>query len=214
MTNPRFYRVLSLAVFALLLAASISVTAFGQGSKPPATSVKADRINYEIQLHLLMASNEAGEKSNVPQSLESIVRQLKSSVPFANYRLAATFVNRVKDGGTLESKGLIPASQFAPPATSPGPQAVYEFTLNKIKLDDDLTNIDILRFRFGLQLPVITGMARGEGNAPPTPIVNYQSAGITTEMSLREGTPTVVGTMNTARSDQILILVMTVKRAL
>ena len=213
MIKPGFYRALFLMVFALLVTGSFSSTALGQGSKPPTASAKTDRIDYEIQLHLLLASNEAGEKGNVPQSLEPIVRQLKSSLGFANYRLAASFVNRVKDGGTLESKGLIPSNLFTPAPANPVPQAAYEFTLFKIKLDDDLTNIDIPRFRFGLQLPVITSLVRGEGNTP-LPVINFQPASISTEMNLREDKPTVVGTMNTTRSDQILILVITVKRTL
>jgi hypothetical protein len=215
MIKPGFYRALSLVVFALLAPATISVTALGQASREPASvaaSGKTDRINYEIQLHLLVASNEAGEKGNVPQSLEAIVRQLKSSLSFANYRLAATFVNRIKDGGTLESRGLIPANLFTPAPTTFVPEAAYEFTLFKIKLDDDLTNIDIPKFRFGLQLPVITGMIRGEANAPPTPNINFQPASINTELNLREDKPTIVGTMNTARSDQMLVLVITVRR--
>jgi hypothetical protein len=214
MIKAGFCRVLSLVVLALLVAFSFSLTALGQGSKPPTASAKTERIDYEIQLHLLLASNEAGEKGNVPQALEPIVRQFKSSLGFANYRLAATFVNRVKDGGTLESKGLIPSNLFNPAPMNPVPQAAYEFTLFKIKMDDDLTNIDIPRFRFGLQLPVITSMVRGEGNTTPLPVINFQPASLSTEINLREDKPTVVGTMNTTRSDQILILVITVKRAL
>jgi hypothetical protein len=214
MIKPGFCRALSLLGFALL-AASISMTASGQASKQIASvaaSAKSDPINYEVQLHLLVASNEAGEKGSVPQSLEPVIRQLKSYLSFANYRLAATFVNRVKDGGTLESKGLIPANVFTQALTNPAPQAAYEFTLRKIKLDDDLTNVDIPGFRFGLQLPVITSMVR-EGNAQTYPVINFQPASINTEMTLREDKPTVAGTMNTSRSDQILILILTVKRA-
>ncbi len=203
-----------LALFpCVLLAVFSSLTAFGQSSAPPATLVKVDRIDYEIQLYLLLAANEADEKANVPQSLDPIIRQLRSSLSFTHYRLAATFVNRVKDGGTVESRGLVPSNLFTPANTTPVPQAAYEFTLSKIKADDDLTHIDINRFRFGLQIPVITGMARAEGNAPATPLINYQPASILTEINFREGTPTIVGTMNTSRSDQILVLVITVKRA-
>lgn len=205
--------VFSLAACVLFVVCSSALTAFAQSSKPPATPVNVDRINYEIQLYLLLAGNEADEKANVPQSLDPIIKQLRSSLSFTHYRLAATFVNRVKDGGTLESKGLVPSNLFNPANTTPVPQAFYEFTLTKIKADDDLVHIDISHLRFGLQIPVITGMVRGEGNAPATPVINYQPASINTEINFREGTPTVVGTMNTSRSDQALVLVITVKRA-
>ena len=207
MTNPRC--LFSCVAVVLFVLASTSTIALGQGSKPPTAAVR----NLDVQLHLLLASNEAGEKGNLPQSLDPIIRQLKSSLSFSNYRLATNFVNRVKDGGTLESRGLIASNIFLPAVNNPVPPTAYEFTLAKMKLDDDLTNIDIPRFRFGLSIPVITGVIRGEGNAPATPAINYQPASINTEISLTEGTPTVVGTMNTTRSDQMLILVITVKRA-
>jgi hypothetical protein len=213
MTNIRSS--LSFAVGVLLVASLSSLTAPGQSAKPPASSASADRLDYEVQLYLLLAANEANEaneKANVPQSLDPVIKQLRSSLSFTHYRLAATFVNRVKDGGTLESRGLVPSNLFTPANATPLPQAVYEFTLTKIKADDDLTHIDINRFRFGLQIPVITGTARAEGNTQPIQQINYQPATINTEINFREGTPTVVGTMNTSRSDQILVLIVTVKR--
>jgi hypothetical protein len=205
--------VFSLVAGVLFVVCLSSLRALGQGSKPPEPLVRADRTNYEIHLQLLVAANEAGERTNLPRFLEQTIKQLKSSFSFTNYRLAATFVNRVKDGGTLESRGLIPSNVFTPANTSPAPQAFYEFTLTKIKADDDLVHIDISHLRFGLQIPVITGMVRGEGNAPATPLINYQPASINTEINIREGTPTIVGTLNTSRSDQVLILVITGKRA-
>jgi hypothetical protein len=210
MTKPRF---LFLAALALFVVSPASLTALGQNSKSPATSVRGDRINYEVHLQLLLAANEAGEKANLPPSLDPIIRQLKSSLSFTNYRLAATFVNRVKDGGSVESKGLVPSNLFTLSAANPLPPAFYEFTLTKMKVDDDLTQIDIDRLRFGFQIPVITAMAQGGGNTLAMPVINYQPASIIAEINLREGTPTVVGTMNTSRSDQILVLVITVKRA-
>ena len=194
-------RLFSLAA-CLVVLASTSTIALSQGTKPSTAAVK----NLDVQLYLLLASNDAGEKSNLPASLDPIVRQLKSSLSFTSFDLATNFVNRVKDGGTLESRGLIGSNIFLSATTNPVPQTAYEFTLSKIKLDDDFTNVDIPRFRFGLSIPVITGTA-------PLTAVNYQPASINTEMTLTEGAPTVVGTMNTTRSDQMLILVITVKRA-
>jgi hypothetical protein len=211
MTKSR--SILSLFACVLFVVFLGSLTGFGQSSNPPARSVKVDPVDYEVQLYLLLAANEADEKANMPQSLDPVIRQLRSSLSFSHYRLAATFVNRVKDGGTVESRGLVPSNLFTPANTTPVAQAVYEFTLTKIKADDDLKHIDINRFRFGLQIPVVTGMTRAEGNVQVFPQINYQPATISTEINFREGTPTVVGTMNTSRSDQILVLIVTVKRA-
>jgi hypothetical protein len=91
----------------------------------------------------------------------------------------------------------------------------YEFTLTQVRLgsESDNQSIDITRLRFNLRLPVVTGMNRGEGNAPATPVIGYELAGLTTELGLREGTPAVVGTMTTSKAGQLLVLVITVKRA-
>jgi hypothetical protein len=190
-----------------------SGVALGQGaSKPP--EPKIARLNFEVQLHLLIASNETGEKGNVPQSLESVVKQLRPSLPYANYRVVATFVNRLTDGGTLELKGALSSALLTTGLPTPLPQSAYEFTLFQVKLDTDDEGkpaIQIPKFRFGLSLPVITGTSRAEGIFPA---VTYQPAGITTEVSLREGVPTLVGTLNTSRPDQMLILVTSVKRTM
>ena len=220
MTKARRLAVLPLVTLILFATLSDSATALGQGSSSQsagASDGKLDKINFEVQLHLLVASNERGETGNIPQSLEAVVKQLKSSLPFANYRLAATFVNRVKDGGTLEVKGVVSSDSFTNAATNPFSQTFYEFTLFQVKSGGDGANqpsIDITKFRFGLRLPITTGVSHAEGTTASYPIINYEPTGITTEMTLREGTPTVVGTMTTSRPGQILILVVSIKRTL
>jgi hypothetical protein len=216
MMRVKWVNVLSFVVLVLFLAGSHSLLALGQSANSSAADVKHDKINFEVQLYLLVAYSEAGGKANIPQSLESVVRQLKPLLPFPNYHLAATFVNRVQDGGTLQSSGIGSSDMFITGPQSEAYPLHCEFTLKQVQLDTGAANqpvIDIGTLRFGLQVPIITGQSHVEGNIW-VPIVNYQHAGITTEMSLREGTPTVVATMNTNRPDQTLILVISVKRTL
>ena len=63
-------------------------------------------------------------------------------------------------------------------------------------------------------MPIVSGTSTGDGNTQAFPVINYQPAGITTKISLREGSPTIVGTLNTNRPDQTLILVISVRRTL
>lgn len=209
----RLVNALSLTVLAVVVACSYSVAALAQGQ----TEVKTGKLNYEVQLHLLVASSEAGEKGNIPQSLEPVVRQLKPLLPFPNYHLAATFVNRVQDGGNLQFSGIGAADLFVAGPRSLSYPTHYEFTLERVKLDTSDASqpmIEIATLRFGLQVPIVTGTSNGDSNSQPFPVINYQPAGITTRISLREGSPTVVGTLNTNRPDQTLILVISVKRTL
>lgn len=208
------------AVFSIALVVCVVLSnpgqALAQNSAPSVTaapsSARGQEVNYDVQLHLLVASNENTEKGTLPQSDEAIVRQLRSSLSFTNYRLASTFLNRVKDGGSLEVKGIGSFATASVSATSP---TFYEYTLLQVKLDTDDASqpmIQIPKFRFGLRLPIQISSTRADGSNIATPVINYEPVGITTEMSIREGSPTVVGTMTTNRPDELFILVVSLKR--
>jgi hypothetical protein len=185
-------------LFLLTLLFLVSSTAVGQPS-----NVKVDRPDLEIQLHLLMATNEAVER-NMSPALDPVVKQLKSATNLNNYRLAATFTNRIKSGGSLEVKGVLPPEVFTPFANMSG---FYELTLLQIRLGEGENQlVDIAKLRFGLRIPVVTGMNRAEGNTPATPVIGYEPVGLTTELGWREGTPSVVGTMTTSKAGQLLVL--------
>ncbi|MFN2453177.1 MAG: hypothetical protein ABR577_03055 [Pyrinomonadaceae bacterium] len=176
------------------------------------TSAKSIEVNHEVQLYLLVASNKAGEKSDVPQAVDGVIRQLKSSLPFANYKLTTTFLNRVRDGGNLQVSGIVGNAPFAP-STSSAP-TFYEFTLGNIRLITDAAGqqfVKIERFRFGQKVPVQTSTARGE-NGVSVPALQYENTGITTEVSLREAAPTVIGIMPAGQPGELFILVASVKR--
>lgn len=199
---------LGVLTFALMVLFLTSSRTLGQASSSQA-DVKSDRANLDVQLHLLLASNEPGDRNMLP-SLEPVVRQFKATLPLTNYRLAATFANRIKSGGTLEVKGVFSSDVFATIANS-----FYEFTMSQIKLsgEGDNQSIDIARLRFGLRLPVVTGTNRADANTSAMPNISYEMSGVSTELSLREGTPTVFGTLTTTKPNQLLVLVITVKRA-
>jgi hypothetical protein len=193
---------------------ALSISAAGQTATT--TTNQAARISCEVQLQLLIATSDGGEKGNVPQTLEPLVRQLKSSLPATNYRLAAIFINRVKDAGTLQVSGILPSKYFASDPVASGSPVFFEFTLADIKLDTEgggETFIRIPRFRFSLRVPTVAGITRAEAGTPSYPIINYNPIGINTELSFREAAPTVVGTINTSKPDEVLVLIITVKRS-
>ena len=189
------------------------VVALAQNSSSPVPPQTA-RVSCDLQLQLLLASNDGRSKGNLPPTLEPTVRQLKSSLSFTNYRVVATFLNRIRDGGTLEAKGILPSGTFAPdPANSTSP-IFYEFTLFGVKLDTDTSEqlVQINRLRFGLQVPIVSGTSRNEGSSTGFPAINYNPVGLTTEVNFREGVPTVVGTISANRQDEMLVLIVSVKR--
>lgn len=189
-----------------------------QDQSPSATTpadARREEVNHDVQLYLLAASNEPGGRGGVPASLDGVIRQLRAALPFSNYRLASTFLNRVRDGGSLEVSGVGGGSPLAAGAANPNSPTFFSFNLTNVKLitgGGDQPFIRVSRLRFGLKVPVQTATVGGEGGKPSYPVLQYQDTGISTEVSVREGTPTVVGTMTSSRPDEPFILVLTLKR--
>jgi len=207
-------RSLSAILFAILFlgVATCSQQVFAQSSATVAQSEKQeDETNLNTQLYLLVATNQDVDDAKLPAALESVVRQLRASLPFKNYRLAATLINRVKNDGRLSLKWiggpLVPSG-----AVSNNTPSFNEFRVNNVKLVRNLENQSVVRmegFGFGVRIPVMTPSAAANG--PSAPIINYESTGLNTDISMREGEAVVVGTLNIGPSGDAIILVMSAK---
>jgi hypothetical protein len=211
---------LALLALALSFAAPAAARAQdGEQSRPGATAAqRRDEVNFEIQLFLLAASNSSTARDRVPESLGGVVRQLRSALPFEGYSVAATTFNRVRDGGTVEFRG-VGGSPLAPstPAGSLTP-AFYNYALSTVNLTEGAAGASFVRLRairFGLRVPVQTAVARPEGyTGPASPVIQWEDTGLTTtDISVREGEPTVVGTISTTRPEELFVLVINARRA-
>ena len=205
--------ILSAILFLGLAACSRQV--FAQSSIPSAQSEKQDdETNLDTQLYLLVATNQDVDDAKLPGALEPVVKQLRASLRFKNYRLAATLLNRVKNNGRLYLKwiGGPLASSGAVSANTPN---VNEFRVNNLKLVEDGTGQQVVRmegFAFGVRIPIITGSTVAANGPTMAPIINYESTGLNTDISMREGDAVVVGTLNIGPSGDAIILVMSAKR--
>ncbi len=218
MLRPKVFNVVFFIALSLCLVIVNDSAALAQEQQNAATTGASpgparDEANYDVQLDLLVASNNPAEKSRTPQSLDGAIRQLRTSLPFANYRLAITFINRVKDGGTLETRG-VGSSQMST-LIGPSTPTFYDFAFIQVRQDRDThgqTFIRIPKFKFNLRMPIITGTTlAGAGNAS-SPIINYESVGMSTEISVREAVPTLAGSFATGRPDEMLFLFISVKQ--
>src|SRR6185503_4867121 len=70
------------------------------------TEKQEDETNLDTQLYMLIATNQDVDDLKLPAALDSVVKQLRGSLPFKNYRLAATLINRVKNEGRLNLKWI------------------------------------------------------------------------------------------------------------
>ena len=200
----------------LLLAVATTPIVFAQGSdQTPQRETKNDEINLDTQLYLLIATNQEVDDSKLPNTLGPVVKQLRDTLPFKNYRLAATLINRVKNDGRLNlqwvSGPLLPSA--ASSITTP---SFNEFKVNTVRLAVDSSGRDVVRmdgFRFGARIPIQTGFTAVASSGPPTPIINYENTGLNTDISMHEGEPVVVGTLNLGPSGDAIILVISARRS-
>jgi Bacterial type II/III secretion system short domain len=164
--------------------------------------------NMEFQLHLLTASNKAADSTAMPKQLEPVVAQLKGTLKYANYRYVYSALNRISNGGKVESSGvtgeLFPAPSGV--ANAPGNPSFYQYALNNVKFTQDATGKDSVQiefFKFGISVPIQVGSDRQ---------IQYKDIGLVTPLSLREGEIAVVGTANISGSDEAMIVVVSVKK--
>jgi len=207
-------RSLSTALFMFLFAvlAVCSQQAFAQSSSTVTQSDKQeDETNLDTQLYLLVATNQEVADTKLPAALEPLVKQLRPSLPFKNYRLAATLINRVKNNGRLNLKWVGgPLGVSTEPSINP---SFNEFKVNNVKVITDSKGQSVVRmegFGFGARIPIQTSPVASTVSAP---VFNYESTGLNTDISMREGEPVVVGTLHVGPSGDAIILVMSAKRS-
>jgi len=202
--------------FALLLAGrGVAQAQDGGASSGRQQSAARAETNFEVQTHVLITGAGAGADatSKVPQALDGVVRQLKSMLPPADYKLAATFVNRVKDDGGFDVKSA-GASPFGPARADPLTPTIFQLSLT-VKAFEDASGARYVRvqpFRLGLKIPIQTASVYTEKTGQGYPVIQYEDTGLNTQMSVREGVPTLVGTLNTSRPGQLFVIVLTVGR--
>ncbi|HEX8473745.1 MAG TPA: hypothetical protein VF666_06900 [Pyrinomonadaceae bacterium] len=215
MVSNRLRRALLVFAFACCALSVNTHVALGmQDAAAPAQENK-ETADLEVQLQLLIGSNKATEGAKIPASLDATMKQLRATLPMSNYRLGATFLNRVKSGRSLEVKGtggLLPLGASAS-ATTP---TFYNFTLRPVELKTNESGQSVVAindFRIGMRVPIVTAnVASGNSSTGGFPVIQYEDTGISTGLSIREGEPVVVGTIYVGAEGDAIIVVLTAKR--
>ncbi len=183
------------------------------GSEAVLQSEKDDETNLDTQLYLLVASNQDVDEAKMPAALEPLLKRLRSSLPFRNYKLAATLINRVKVNGRLNLKWVGgPLGMSGGTTVNP---SFNEFRINTVRVTDSGGQpvVTMEGFNFGARIPIQTSAALASNSPATAPIINYEATGLTTDISMHLGEPVVVGTLHVGPSGDAIILVMTAKRA-
>ncbi|HET9789125.1 MAG TPA: hypothetical protein VFP47_18460 [Pyrinomonadaceae bacterium] len=208
-------RIVNTILFATVI--SVAVTArpvLAQTSGSTSQTGIEEDVNLDTQLYLLIATNQQVDDAKLPTTLTRVIEQLRGSLPFKNYRLAATLINRVKNNGRLSLQWL--GGPLLPlPASSSNTPSFNEFKVDSVKLTGEETGKSVVRmdgFRFGARIPVqMESVMAASGSSAP--VFQYQNTGLNTDISVREGEPVVVGTLNVGPSGDAIILVMSARRS-
>lgn len=173
-----------------------------------------DETNLETQLYLIVGTNQDVDDAKMPAALDPVVKQLRAALPFKNYRLAATLINRVKNQGRLNLSWIGgPLASPTGAATNVTP-SFSQFNVREVRLIRNTENqpvVQMLGFNFGARIPIQTPGAIA-ANGAVAPAVAYENTGVSTDISMRESDPVIVGTLNIGPSGDAIILVVSAKR--
>lgn len=150
--------------------------------------------SIEFTLYLLIAAEEPRAEGKLPEPLQPVVRQLKNTFAYKDYRLLDTLVLQSVDRGALETSGhfsLKPLDALTQPQQK---AAFYTISLEPSLSSEEKNRIvEIHRLVFTIAVP-------GSGESK-----------IRTDIHLREGQTAVIGKTSIHGSSNALILVMTAK---
>ena len=214
MKNRRFLSAMLLTL--CLLAAVVNIQAQDSNTSQTATkqAETKEETNLETQLFLIVGTDGDVPDTKLPAALDTVVKQLRATLPFKNYRLAATMVNRVKNEGRLELRWIGgPMTLAAGPTPALNP-SFSNFSIRQVRLvqaSDGQPRVQMQGFNFGARVPIqVSGAIAANGAVAPT--INYEPTGVSTDVSMREGEPVIVGTLNIGPSGDAIILVVSAKR--
>ena len=152
----------------------------------------APRPNIELHMHVLVASNSNGAGLDVPAELKDVLAELRGTLSYKNYDLAASVVQRL----TETPRGLQGSGTAEVSSGSPGGANLampYEYYLGAVTLVQNATGAP------SVQIGEFSFSAVSAGDRPK----------ISTALNLRDGEKVVVGTA-TIRN-RALVVVLTAK---
>jgi len=174
--------------------------AIGRLDKPVAAEPEV-----EFHIFVLLASNAATTARELPEELVDVVKELKTTLRYANYGLMTTSVHRTRQVQGIESSGVAETKLLGMSTPDLNP-VFYNYSLRRVTVPQRTprASADVENFRFSMKIPIALGNPRGEH-----PNVSYQDVGFQTPVTIREGEKVVVGT--TTMGDKALIVVVTAR---
>lgn len=152
--------------------------------------------NVDLTCYILIASPKGTAGEAVPADLDPVVKQLKSTFGYNDFRLLDSSFIRAQEGNQVSSSG----NTAAPNPDLPGIQGLYRFRTTRgvrISSDDKGMRIRLDGFGFELKLPVSASQ--------------LTTIAFDTDLDIREGQKVVVGKAKGDASAGAYILVLTAR---
>jgi hypothetical protein len=208
-------RILSCALLCMIVAICSAQVSLAQDASQSRTGARDDQTNLDLELYMIIATNQTPREGRIPAALDPLVKQLRETLPFKNYSVETTMVNRIRNGGSLSLSWFV-----GPPTNSTStnrPPIFNDFSIGQLKLVLDGNGgqaIQLFRFAFGSRVPIQTSTTIAASGVS-APIFNYEQLGIKTDISVRDGQPAVVGTLlNASAAGDAIVLAVCAKHVM
>ncbi len=215
LSKPKVVLCLVLLTAAILLSVP-GVFAQDSNQQARAAAQSSDDTNLDLQIYLVLATNRDVADEGLPTSLDPIVKHLKQSLNFKHYNLTATFLNRVKNNGTLDVSWV--GGPFAVHGSTAQSNPSFSQFTSRVRVvpADGQDVVRLTEFRFGTRVPIVITQVtptNASTNVAPLSTINYEPVGLRTDLSMREGSMVVAGTLNVGPSGDAIVVVVSALRA-
>ena len=212
----RMYCVICAACCLLVTVAVPAVSAqdASQSQRAVAEKPREDQTNFDIELYLVRGSpSQRDGEEQLPPELQPVAKQLRTTLAFKNYSLAATLVNRVGNNGQL-SLSWVGGPLTVHSTALAGLPSFSEFIIGRVHVLEGVEGqlVQLQRFTFGARIPVQTGTNIAASGTSSAPVWAYEQTGITTDIAVRVDQPAIVGTLNVGPSGEALIVIVSARR--
>jgi len=134
----------------------------------------------------------------LPESLDPVLKELRSTLSYSHYALMAATVSRVARGVAAENSGIAEPSSIGMTARD-GQPIIYSYRMRQPSLttSGDRAAVSTEDFRFSMRVPIDLGSGKG---------VQYQDVGFDAPVTVRDREKVVLGT--TTMGDKALIVIV------
>jgi hypothetical protein len=156
------------------------------------------RRGIEFQVHLLVATNDAGVANNIPVELNDTVNRLRSTLGYKNFSLLGAQMVRSRDGrGETFNKGVAELRLAGDPQPARSP-VHYNYHIRTVSLGGGAgpTLVQVEEFSVEIRLPTTV--------APDNR--HFETVAFRHPVSLREGERVVVGTTSVGDKSVVVLL--------